>query len=256
VIKVAAEVSMRVERESSESLERLAQVLLSDVIEGCTLRDLLQGGSWLAALLRDESKVKHESLRESSKVFRYLVDSLGPASEEGLVAPKRVVDWLLEFENLSKEMSRKRQESNQEEKGGKEEESLEQKTMDPLSKMIEEEAQTEHISDTYLAGVVEDFAPRDLLKDTPKRHAERPLHLYCAARLWAASGLIQTSDEAITDWLSLSSSKLKGYKERFEALRKPGMTAHAQKHDRWEENMPEIMRDERRCKRGKEKTVL
>ncbi len=104
----------------------------------------------LAALLRDESKVKRESLRKSSKVFRYLVDSFGPASEEGLVAPKRVVDWLLKFENLVKEMSRKRKESNQEQKGGKEEESLEQKTMDASSQMNEEE-ETEHISGTCLA---------------------------------------------------------------------------------------------------------
>ena len=62
------------------------------------------------------------------------------------------------------------------------------------------------MSDTSLTVVVEDFAPKDL-KDIPERHCDRPLLLYCAARLWAVSGFIQTPENAIADRLSLFLSK-------------------------------------------------
>ncbi len=83
----------------SESLLKLAQALLSGVDEECTFADLMEGGSLLAALLSDESDREHKSLRQSSKVFVYLMESLGPAADESnFEAPKRVVNFLVDFE--------------------------------------------------------------------------------------------------------------------------------------------------------------
>ncbi len=100
VMQVAAELGMQLVSKSRESLDTLAQALLSDAVEGCKFADLMEGGSLLVVLLRDESDRKHESLRQSSKVFGYLMESLGPAADQGLEAPKRVVDVLVEFENF------------------------------------------------------------------------------------------------------------------------------------------------------------
>jgi hypothetical protein len=98
VMQVAAELGMQFVSKSRESLDTLAQALLSNVDEGCTLADLMEGGSLLAALLSEESNRKHKSLRQSSKVFVYIMESLGPAADQGREAPKRVVDFLVEFE--------------------------------------------------------------------------------------------------------------------------------------------------------------
>jgi hypothetical protein len=128
VIQVAAEVSMSVQRESHEPLAKLAQALLSSVIEGCTLTDLMQGGSLLAVLLRDESEVVN--LRETSKVFRYLIESFGLAAEQGLessILPKRVVDFLVEFETAANRS-----------------ESVEKKMMNPKEKRKEDKDYSEH----------------------------------------------------------------------------------------------------------------
>jgi hypothetical protein len=105
VMQVAAELGMQFVSKSRKSLDTLAQALLSGVDEECKFADLMKGGSLLAALLRDESDSKHESLRESSKVFVYLMESLGPAalrhrSAKRIAAPKRVVDLLVEFEKV------------------------------------------------------------------------------------------------------------------------------------------------------------
>jgi hypothetical protein len=61
-MQVEAELGMQFVSKSRESLDTLAQALLSDAVEGCTIADLMEGGSLLAALLRDESDRKHESL--------------------------------------------------------------------------------------------------------------------------------------------------------------------------------------------------
>jgi hypothetical protein len=98
VMQVAAELGMQFVSKSRESLDALAQALLSGVDEGCTLADLMESGSLLAALLCDESDRKHKSLKESSQVSVYLLESLGPTADQGLEAPKRVVDFLVEFE--------------------------------------------------------------------------------------------------------------------------------------------------------------
>jgi hypothetical protein len=65
--------------------------------------------------------------------------------------------------------------------------------------------------------------------------------------LWAASGLFQTSEEAIAGCLTLSLSKSQEYAERFEALRKPWMTAHGWNHGKWDEIMSEIIQSKSRC---------
>jgi hypothetical protein len=50
VMQVVAELGMQFVSKSSESLESLAQVLLSDVDKGCKFADLMEVGSLLAAL--------------------------------------------------------------------------------------------------------------------------------------------------------------------------------------------------------------
>jgi hypothetical protein len=77
-VKVAAELGTQFVSKAHESLDTLAQALFSNVGEGRTLADLMESGSLLAALMRDESDRKHGSLRQSSKVFVYLMESLGP----------------------------------------------------------------------------------------------------------------------------------------------------------------------------------
>jgi hypothetical protein len=109
VIKVAAEISMHFLRESRESLDKLAQALLSDAVEGCSFADLLQGGSLLADLLKDESKLDQTNLRQSSDVFRYLAESLGPVADQGLAAPKRVVNFLAEFDKSQAEQKQRQE---------------------------------------------------------------------------------------------------------------------------------------------------
>jgi hypothetical protein len=49
-MQVVAELGMQFVSKSSESLESLAQVLLSDVDKGCKFADLMEVGSLLAAL--------------------------------------------------------------------------------------------------------------------------------------------------------------------------------------------------------------
>jgi hypothetical protein len=207
-MQVAAELGMQFVSKSRESLDTLAQALLSGVVEGCTLADLMEGGSLLAALLSDESDRKHESLRESSKVFVYLMESFGPASDQGIDAPKRVVDFLVEFEkdHLAAAVAAAAAEQ----------------------AAAEDTEHSEHLSLKSLAAAVEDFTPRDL--NTRTGQPEKPLNLYCAARLWATSGLMQErTSEEIAAWLSLSEAMEKEAEDAFtnlQGLKEPWVSGH------------------------------
>jgi hypothetical protein len=250
VMQIAAGLGMQFISKSPESLDTLAQALLSDVDDGCKFADLMEGGSLLASLLSDESDRNHKRLRQSSKVFVYLMESLGPAADQGLEAPKRVVDFLVEFEkshiasaaaapapapapgdwNETKTIN-KSEETNHEEK------------------RIEDKKHSEDLSLEILAATVEDFTPRDL--STSIRQPERPLTLYCAARLWAASGLMQgrTSQE-IAAWLSLSELMAKEAEAAFtnlQDLKESWVSGHGCKDGRWLQNVLEGMRNEMPC---------
>jgi hypothetical protein len=240
VIQVAAEVSMSVQRESHEALAKLAQALLSDVIEGCTLTDLMQGGSLLAVLLRDESEVVN--LRESSKVFRYLIESFGLAAEQGLessILPKRVVHFLVEFEKHHMADSAA---------AASRIETVEKKKMNPKEKRKEDKEHSEHLSLKSLAAAVEDFTPRYL--STLIGQPENPLNLYCAARLWATSGLMQErTSEEIAAWLSLSEAMAKEAEDAFtnlQGLKEPWVSGHGCKDGIWLQHVFEGMQDDRR----------
>jgi hypothetical protein len=228
VIKVAAELGMQFVSKSRESLDTLAQALLSDVDEGCTLADLMKGGSLLAALLRDESDRKHESLRESSKVFVYLMLSLGPAADQGIEAPKCVVDFLVEFEknHLATAVAAVALEENRK----------------------EDKKHSEQVSLESLAAAVEDFTP-DLRTCIPQ--PEKPLNLYCAARLWATSGLLQErTAKEVADWLSLSEAMAKEAEDAFsnlQGLKEPWVSGHGCKDGRWLQHVLEGMRNEAQC---------
>jgi hypothetical protein len=239
VMQVAAELGMQFVSKSRESLDTLTQALLSEVDEGCKFADLMEGGSLLAALLSEESDRKHKSLRESSKVFVYLMESLGPAADQGLEAPKRVVDFLVECEKNHLATTTAAARIKAEKAAQKaaaaaaaaarheqvpstcssrdsalDEQMLDRaKIRDPVEKrnvtdavqkseeanseekQKEDKKPSEHLSLESLAAAVENFTTRDL--STCIRQPERPLTLYCAGRLWSASGLMQgrTSNE-------------------------------------------------------------
>jgi hypothetical protein len=279
VIKVAAKISMHCLRESRESLDMLAQALLSDVVEGCLLADLLQGGSLLADLLKSE--LNQTNLRQSSNVFRYLTESLGPVAEEGLAAPKRVVEFLVEFEKSQAEQ-RQRQEKEQEQGRARASASaIERASVENLAVAVEKSkteqrqqkerkealyegtqpaqtiyndnvrrrALTSRLSLQNLAVSVEHFMPEDI-----KNAADDPvcaLTLYCATRLWSSSGLMQErKTKDIADLLSLSEPELEDAEDAFKnllALKEPWVSGHGEKGGKWEQNLSEIMRNETRC---------
>ena len=170
----------------------------------------------LAALLKDESDRKHESLRKSAKLFVYLMESLGPAADQGLEAPKNVVDFLVEFEenHLAAPTAAARIKAETEaqkaaaaakvgepvEKWNVTDAVQKSEVTNPEEKQKEDRNTSENLSLESLAAAVEDFTPRDL--STLIRQPEKPLNLYCAARLWATSGLMQErTSEEIADWL-------------------------------------------------------
>jgi hypothetical protein len=274
VMQVAAELGLQFVSKSCESLDTLAQALLSGVVEGSTLADLMESGSLLAALLSDESARfaerralaalqsdesdrKHES-DESAKVFVYLMESLGPSADHGIEAPKRVVDFLVEFEKnhlaaaAAATAAAAEAEAEAEGKAAaagyrNEIKAIEKsKETNPEEKWTEEHS--EHLSLESLAAAVEDFTPRDL---TLTWLTEKPLNLYCAARLWATSGLLQErASEDIAACLSLSESMAKEAKDVFtklQGLKEPWVSGHDCKDGRWLQNVLEGMRDETQC---------
>jgi hypothetical protein len=185
------------------------------------------------------------------------MESLGPTADQGLEAPKRVVDFLVEFKknhsasaaaaavaaavaaaaaavagnrNETKPIE-KRQETNPEEKGK------------------EDKNNSEDLSLESLAAAVEDLTPRDL--STRIRQPEKRLTLYCAARLWVTSGLMQErTSEEIADWLSLSEAIAKEAEDVFsnlQGLKEPWVLGHDCKDGRWLQHVFEGMRNETQC---------
>ncbi len=240
VMQVAAELGVHFVSKSRESLDTLAQALLSGVVEGCTLADLMEGVSLLATLLRDVSDRKHECLRESSNLFVYLMESLGPAADQGLEAPKHVIDFLVEFDyKFEFGFLIKKVEFGFVEFGGNDFYDKNRKGLrsaaavavaaaataetKAIDERKEDKRQSENLSLESLATAVKDFTPRDL--STRIRQPEKVLNLYCAARLWATSGLMQErSSEEIAAWLSLSEAMAKEAEDAFsnlQALKEP-----------------------------------
>jgi hypothetical protein len=245
VMQVAAQLGMQFVSKSRESLDTLAQALLSGVDEGCMLAGLMDGASLLAALLRDESHRKHESLRKPATVFVYLMKSLGPAADQALEAPKRVVDFLVEFEknHLPSAATAKATAA-----------APEKKTSDSDDSWDEGVWYTRHLSLGMLASQLEGFS--QIIEDFKSkisciRQPEHPLTLYCAARLWATSGLLQErTSEEIAAWLSLSESMAKEAEDAFtnlQGLKEPWVSGHGCKDGRWLQHVLEGMRDETQC---------
>jgi hypothetical protein len=236
-MQVAAELGMQFVSKSRKSLDTLAQALLSDVGEGCTLADLMEGGSLLAALLRDESDRKHESLRKPAKLFVYLMESLGPAADQGLEAPKRVVDFLVEFEKNHLAAAAAAAAAKAAAAGNRNATKAIQKSKETNPEDTTHSEDLSHSEDTThsedlslepLAAAVEDFTPKNF--STSIQRLEKPLTLYCAARLWATSGLMQErTSEEIAAWLSLSESIAKQAEDAFtsfEGLKEPWVSGH------------------------------
>jgi hypothetical protein len=104
-----------------------------------------------------------------------------------------------------------------------------------------------------LAAAVEDFTPQHLrtLIRQPEKQPEKPLTLYCAARLWATSGLMQErTSEKIAAWLSLSEAMAKEAEDAFsnlQVLKEPWVSGHGCKDGRWLQNVLEGMWDEAQC---------
>jgi hypothetical protein len=251
VMQVAAELGMQFVSKSRESLDTLAQALLSGVDEECTLADLMDGGSLLATLLRDESDRKHESLREPATVFVYLMESLGPSADQGLEAPKHVVDFLVEFEKNHLAAAAAAAAAKAAAAGNRNETKAIEKSQETNPEEMGKEGKkhSEDLSLASLAAAVEDFTPRDL--STRSRQPEKPLTLYCAARLWATSGLLQErTSEEIADWLSLSEATAKEAEDAFsnlQGLKEPWVSGRGCKDGRWLQHVLEGMRDEAQC---------
>jgi hypothetical protein len=321
VMQVAAELGMQFVSKSCESLYTLAQALLSPT----WLAGLIEFDTLLEALLRDQSNCKVEILLEYNKVFRYIMNSLKPSADQGLEAPKRVVEFLVEFEknhlssaddiwekarpallrnrgvmaseeeihkNLLEESAtaaagnrnetkpiEKSQETNPKEKWKEDKKHsidlslerlaaavedsglLQERTSEgiadrlslseamPEEKRTEDQKHSEDLSLESLAAAVEDFKPRDLR--TRIRQPEKPLNLYCAARLWATSGLMQErTSEEIAAWLSLSESMAKEAEDAFsnlQALKEPWVSGHGCNGGRRLQHVLEGMQDETQC---------
>jgi hypothetical protein len=113
----------------------------------------------------------------------------------------------------------------------------------------EDREHSEHLSLEGLAAAVEDFTPRDL--STRVRQPEKPLTLYCAARLWATSGLMQErTSEEIAAWLSLSEAMAKEAEDAFsnlQGLKEPWVSGHGCKDGRWLQHVLKGMRNEAQC---------
>ena len=222
--------------------------------------------------------------------WQHCLESLGPAalrhrSAKRIAAPKRVVDFLVEFEkndlatfaaaaeaaeaaekaekaaaagnrNEAKAIE-KSKETNPEEKWTEDKEHSEHlfclsqivKEKNPEEKKKEDKKYSENLSLESLAAAVEDFTPRDL--NTRIGQPEKPLNLYCAARLWATSGLMQErTSEEIAAWLSLSEAMAKEAEDAFtnlQGLKEPWVSGHECKDGRWLQHVLEGMRDEAQC---------
>jgi len=109
-----------------------------------------------------------------------------------------------------------------------------------------EEVESEILSLRFLQFAVKEFKPKDL--STPRGDARRPLHLYCAVRLWATSGLMQEcTPKDITDWLSLSESESVVAEDSFrnlQALQEPWIPGYGQENGNWHRKISEIMQSE------------
>ena len=116
----------------------------------------------------------------------------------------------------------------------------------PDEKRTEDQKHSEDLSLEILAAAVEDFKPRHL--STLIRQPEKPLTLYCAARLWETSGLLQErTSEEIDDWLSLSEAMTKEAEDALtilQGLKEPWVSGHGCKDDRWQQRVLEGMCDE------------
>lgn len=134
------------------------------------------------------------------------------------------------MEEETEEVARSRSKSKQIEKKGKEPESL-----------------------ADLAKAVKGFKPKILR--TRNGNASAPLSLYCAARLWKSSGLMQarTGDmdldttKEIVKWLKLSdldATRAENVFKGLQAMQEPWIRGYGDKDGKWEDNVAQVMQDD------------
>jgi hypothetical protein len=192
-------------------LETLEESLFADVVEGYTVADLMEGVSLFGNLQRDESDCKPRSLRDSSKVFVFLMESFGPAADQGIEAPKHVVDFLVEFEKNQLSAAAVAAVAEAAAAAGKA--TAAGNRFATKEKRTEDKEQSEHLSHESLTSTVEDFTSRDLVESvvgdvefvvgadliTLIRQPEKPLNLYCAATV-----LLHSTGSEVSLWNTFS----------------------------------------------------
>jgi len=228
VLYVIADLNMQFTR---SLLSEFARCLLSKAEDSVTTQSVLT--KFLEQeYTRYQLKLEYEytSLCEVSSAFRYLQSIMEPAVADGGL-PHQVAEELKGFEMKVTERS---QDRNQE--------GAHCILLENGPVQLQSEQKAENLSLETLAAVVKTFSPK-MLKNSAQ-NAENPIYLYCAARLWETSGLMQ--QEEFDKWPTLSASKFVDAEDAFKnllALRGPWMTGYGQLDGRWEQAVCTMMQD-------------
>ena len=237
VIKIAACLQMNF---AQESLHELAHCLLSDMdaVADST------GQSVLKELMQHELEehkanlLMHSTLFQTSKVLCFLLDIFKSLCGD----PQEVVMQLTLFDRQSHYHTR--------EKDNPDVPASEQEQHNGMAKIED----IQRISLKTLSYEVKYFTPQ-MLK-IPKRKANSfdlvvPLEIYCAARLWADTGLIQLDsatsmnpEKYIAECFALSDAQSARYEDAFSVITKPWKYEYnEQENCRWDQAVSELMQD-------------
>jgi len=247
LLRVAADLNMQF---AHLHLADFARCLLSEAGDDTTDQSLLT--NFLEQeYTRHESELEYKSLGVVSSAFCYLQSVIGSAAlDDG--EPLQVIEKMKDFEMTVADRCRERKqerargrERDRQRKGVESEQELEDAVR--LEQELKEsemkvEQKAEHLSLETLAIAVKTFRPSTL--KTPTRHATNPLNLYCAARLWQMSGLIQQHE--FDERPPLSDSQSVNAEDAFNdllALRSPWVAGYGQEDGRWEQAVCNMMQD-------------
>jgi len=231
----------------------------------------------------EESKIAlmRAPLLETSDILRFLLDTMTPVAESGS-CPQKVVIQLNVFgqshekdKRQSELHSARHQPRFQHESAGarkieqapnpqptvervldaevqsnqSQETSIHQKSDVPVSKLIPVaviiqscQQDIQKVSLQSLSDLVTQFNPKMLKASKSKANL---LHLYCAARLWANTDLIQqVTAKCIAGCLKLSDEESVSYENAFSTITEPWKFEYSDREDnRWHEAVPELMQN-------------
>jgi len=258
VIEMASALEMEF---SHELLGIFAHCLLSEIDNGAVssgqsfLDDIIQH-----ELLEHRIKHIHGTPYETSKVLRFLRDIFKPLAEDGS-AQQHVVMRLTQLHEERQDAIREEDHTEDEKEG-----EIDIEAVTDIEAIIQD---TETVSLENLATLVKDFTPEMLT--TPQSNVKL-LDLYCAARLWANTGLIQNNTaKGAIDSLALSDVQSAGsefliqqetskyiaeclavsvsdaqsmrYTDAFRSITEPWKSEYASADGRWDQNISKLMQD-------------